>query len=150
MKKKSPSLPYVSMLLILLVSAPSLAAMKPQNYLLSGASLVGGDTIGGGGYLGLAKAPEGELGLFHGIFAGGFGQSKTVMHADYLTGLNYMRMLSFFAGLGVRQRGTLEPVGQVTYGIAVGPTSMALRRYPASKGVVTEGLIALNLPLLSF
>lgn len=107
------------------------------------------DRYGAGGYVGFTKSPAGAIGLWPGIYAGAFYKDKLVTHLDFMAsaGLGWIVLCG---GVGLRTGEGKGPAAQVTYGITVGPTTAAIRRYTSSSGVMKEGLLTLNIPVYIF
>lgn len=136
--------------LLFVLAFPAHAARIHGDYILmAGPEIVSGDDGGVGGVVGLTKSPEGDLGIWPGIFLGGYYRKNFVAHADLVAafGLGFM---DFVVGVGLRAGKATLASGQITYGLAIGPTTMALRRYQGREGFVTEGLITFNIPFFRF
>ena len=138
------------MLLLLLASSPVQARPNRDAYILrAGPMIVSGDDGGSGAVVGLVKSPQYPVGLWTAAFIGGYGRKTLVLQGDLLAAFG-LGEVNVFLGMGMRGSSSKYSSGQVTYGLLVGPTSMALRRYDGPKGSVTEGVMALTVPFFGF
>lgn len=145
--------PKISKLVLLLVMLASSAAhgySRRDLYIMrAGPMVVSGDDGSPGFVVGLARAPQYPLGLWTALFVGGYGRKNLVFQGDIIAAYG-LGEVNAFLGIGMRGGQSRYSSGQITYGLLVGPTSMALRRYDGPKGTLTEGVITLTVPFLRF
>lgn len=137
-------------LLITLTSSPVQAYPIRDAYILrAGPITVSGDDGGSGAVVGLVQSPQYPFGLWTSAFVGGYGRKNLVIQGDLIAAYG-LGEVNVFLGIGMRGSKSKAYSGQITYGLLVGPTSMALRRYDGPKGSITEGVIALTVPFFRF
>lgn len=136
--------------IILGVSSPCFAEGGLTDFIfMGGPSFSSGKKVGVGLQLGLLKTPEASVGLWPGVLIGGFSGAKSVGYADAVVGLG-VGLYNVFFGVGGRVGDVTSTVGQITYGLNLGPTIFAIRRHPGPTDIVTEGVITLVLPIYGF
>ena len=136
-------------LLFMLASSPVYAYPIRDAYILRGGPIiVSGEDGGSGAVVGLVQSPQYPLGLWTSAFVGGYGRKNLVLQGDLIAAYG-LGEVNVFLGIGMRGSKS-KSSGQITYGLLVGPTSMALRRYDGPKGSITEGVIALTVPFFGF
>lgn len=138
------------MMFFCLLSSKSFARQGYESYmLLSGPTFTAGGHRGAGGYVGFTKSPYGEIGLWPGVVAGVLYKDRLVTHVDFMGAVG-LRWIVLCGGLGLRTGESKGLVGQITYGITVGPTTAAIRRYATPQGTMKEGLLTINVPIYMF
>lgn len=136
--------------IILGLSCPCFAEGGLTDFIvMGGPSFSSGKKAGVGLQLGLLKTPEASVGLWPGVLMGGFSGAKSVGYVDVVTGFG-VGLYNIFFGVGARAGDVTSSVGQITYGLNLGPTIFALRRHPGPKGIVTEGVVTVVLPIYGF
>jgi hypothetical protein len=146
---KSKNLMFFILLLVLVSSPVQAYPIRDAYMLRGGPMIVSGDEGGSGAVVGLVKSPQYPFGLWTAVFVGGYGKKNLVLQGDLIAAYG-LGEFNFFLGMGMRGSKSKYSSGQITYGLLVGPTSMALRRYDGPKGTVTEGVIALTVPFFRF
>lgn len=146
---KSKNLVFFILLLVLVSSPVQAYPIRDAYILRGGPMIVSGDEGGSGAVVGLVKSPQYPFGLWTAAFVGGYGKKNLVLQGDLIAAYG-LGEFNFFLGMGMRGSKSKYSSGQITYGLLVGPTSMALRRYDGPKGSVTEGVIALTVPFFRF
>ena len=156
-KKFKLSVLKILLFVFCLDSAQVFALNVQEHYVITGGPTfvashqyrAAGDRYGVGGYIGLVKTSNALVAFSPAVFAGAIYKDKLITHLDFMAtgGLGW---LLFFGGVGLRTGEAKGPVGQVTYGIVIGPTTAAIRRYATSQGIMKEGLLTVNIPVYIF
>lgn len=138
-------------ILLLVIASSSVHAypIRDAYILRAGPITVSGEDGGSGAVVGLVQSPQYPFGLWTSAFVGGYGRKNLVLQGDLIAAYG-LGEVNVFLGIGMRGSKSKASSGQITYGLLVGPTSMALRRYDGPKGSVTEGVIALTVPFFGF
>jgi hypothetical protein len=110
-------------------------------------SYVSGDKKAGGLTVGLAKLHGDKVWWSGtGIFAGVVNRDPGEYHAEIAYGHSFFNVTAF-GGIGAKSRG--KDLGfQYSYGLAVGPTALSVRRYSIKNKNFAEGVIALVFPIV--
>jgi hypothetical protein len=110
-------------------------------------SYASGEKKAGGLTVGLAKL-HGDNAWWSGtgIFAGTVARDPGEYHAEIAYGQSFFNVTAF-GGIGVKTVGK-EAAFQYSYGLAVGPSALSVRRYSIKNKKFVEGVISLVFPIV--
>jgi hypothetical protein len=109
-------------------------------------SYVSGEKKAGGLTVGLAKL-HGDNAWWSGtgIFAGTVARDPGEYHAEIVYGHSFFNVTAF-GGIGAKTVGK-DAAFQYSYGLAVGPSALSVRRYSIKNKKFVEGVISLVFPI---
>lgn len=133
---------------LLLFSTSALSDPGANYFLVGGPAIVGGARAGFGGATGVfvSHGAPSSLSLGYAQLIGYTPRKNAVLYGETLAGY-HLGYIGGFTGVGFRTTEKQSIVGQISYGVGLGPLVLTIRRYSENSKPYTEVALAFYWPL---